>query len=168
MQALKTRAIRWGARAIAAIKEADPALPDCLYNRDRDNWRPLIAVAQTAGGHWPETSCTIAAAFNGQGEDPSEGVMLLADIRQIVERRYKSADRISTGDLLEALHADEHRPWHDYQEEGFGITSRQLARLLKLFGIHPKSVRIDEGTPKGYMTAAFEDAWGRYLPGGTP
>ena len=62
-----------------------------------------------------------------------------------------------TGDLLEALHADEHRPWHDYQEQGFGITSRQLARLLKLFGIHPKSVRIDEGTPKGYMTAAFED-----------
>jgi hypothetical protein len=40
-----------------------------------------------------------------------------------------------------------------------------LARLLKLFGIHPTSVRIQgKGTPKRYMRAWFEDVFDRYLP----
>ena len=66
--------------------------------------------------------------------------MLLADIRRIFDK--ESRDRLSTQELLAALREDEDRPWHDYREEGFGITDKQLARLLKLFRIHPNSVRI--------------------------
>ena len=48
LHALKVRAIRWGARMTTELRGDDPILPDCLYNRDRDNWRPLIAVAEKA------------------------------------------------------------------------------------------------------------------------
>lgn len=163
LHTLKIRAIRWGARVTTALRDADPSLPACLYNRDRDNWRPLIAVADAAGGHWPQTAREIAAALNGRSEDPSEGVMLLADIRQVFEE--KVTDRLPTQSLLTALCANEDRPWHDYQDQSYGITDKQLARLLRVFGIHPNSVRLpDSKTPKGYMRAWFEDAFDRYLP----
>jgi len=49
--------------------------------------------------------------------------------------------------------------------KGSGINQRQLAKLLKPFGIAPKSVRLGpRNTPKGYMAAQFEDAFARYLP----
>jgi hypothetical protein len=162
LKSLKIRARQWGSRHIAALREADPDLPDCLYNRDRDNWRPLIAIADKAGGHWPETAREIAKSLYGQAEDPSEGVMLLTDIRRIFEE--KATDRLSTQSLLAALCAKEDRPWHDYKDQGDGITDKELARLLKLFGIHPNSVRIGEKTPKGYKRELFEDAFDRYLP----
>jgi putative DNA primase/helicase len=160
---LRLRACRWAFQHLAKLRKADPEIPDCLYNRNQDNWRPLLAVADAADGHWRETARAIAETLSGESEDPSEGVMLLADIRRIFDKQ--SPDRLSTQELLAALREDEDRPWHDYREEGFGITDKQLARLLKLFAIHPNSVRIQgKGTPKGYMRAWFQDAFDRYLP----
>lgn len=166
LHALKVRAICWGARMTMALRGADPALPNCLYNRDRDNWRPLIAVADKAEGHWPNTAREIAAALNGQAEDPSEGVMLLADIRRIFDEKAKN--RLSTEELISALVDEEDRPWCDFQEQGHRIGAKQLARLLKVFGIRPGTVRIGDNTPKGYKRAWFEDAFDRYLPSGNP
>src|SRR5262249_25537852 len=70
LRGMKVRAIRCGGRITMALRDADPDLPVCLYNRDRDNWRPLVAVADQAGGHWPATARKIAVEFNGQAEDP--------------------------------------------------------------------------------------------------
>jgi Protein of unknown function (DUF3631) len=159
---LATRAIGWAAKHIEALSEADPMLPDCLYNRDQDNWRPLLAIADAAGGHWPETAREIAIAMNGQAEDPTEVVMLLTDIRGVFER--ERTDRLSTERLIHGLCADEERPWKDYQDQGWEFSDKQLARLLRPFGIGPKSIRIGDRTPKGYLRACFEDAFDRYLP----
>jgi hypothetical protein len=62
----------------------------------------------------------------------------------------------------------EDRPWNDFHEQGYRIGDKQLARLLRMFGIHSNSIRIGERTPKGYMRAWFEDAFDRYLPSGNP
>jgi hypothetical protein len=103
LRGIKVRAIRWGGRITMALRDADPDLPACLYNRDRDNWRSLVAVADQAGGHWPETARKIATALNGQAEDPSEGVMLLADIRRIFDE--EGTDRLSTEALTMTIAA---------------------------------------------------------------
>jgi hypothetical protein len=165
-RAVKVRAVLWGGRMTMALRGADPALPACLYNRDRDNWRPLVAVADVAGGHWPATAREIAAEFNGQAEDPSEGVMLLADIRRVFDD--DGTGRLSTEALIAALAEMEERPWNDFHDRGCRIGGKQLARLLRVFGIHSNSIRIGDRTPKGYMRAWFEDAFDRYLPGGAP
>jgi hypothetical protein len=89
-----------------------------LYNRNQDSWRPLLAVADEPGGHWPQTARAIAQALNGESEDPSEGVMLLTDIRRIFDAN--ATDRLSTQELVEELHKNEDRPWHDYRDEGSG------------------------------------------------
>ena len=82
---------------------------------------------------------------------------MLNDIREIFR-----SDRRSSDDLCEDLRGLEDRPW---TEDGIAINPRQLARLLKPFGIAPKSVRLGpSSTPKGYTAAQFEDAFARYLP----
>ncbi len=35
------------------MQACDPVLPATAFNRLADNWRPLFAIAQTAGGDWP-------------------------------------------------------------------------------------------------------------------
>ena len=43
-------------------------------------------------------------------------------------------------------------------------TPRQVARLLGRFGIAPSTIRTTDGTPKGYRSDQFHDAFARYLP----
>lgn len=161
LAALRTRALGWARVNLTSLRKADPHLPAGLYNRDQDNWRPLLAVADTVGGAWPARARKIALALNGLAQDPSESVMLLADIRRVFAAR--GVDRIETKELVTALCWDEERPWHDFHERSFRITDRQLAKLLAPFDIRPETVRIGARTPKGYLLAKFADAFERYL-----
>ena len=44
------------------------------------------------------------------------------------------------------------------------MSPRQIAQLLKQYGIKPKTIRMKDGyTPKGYSLDQFEDAFARYL-----
>jgi putative DNA primase/helicase len=154
---LASKAARWAADYAAALGEAVPELPSGLFNRASDNWRPLIAIADAAGGHWPERACRVAVLLSGSAEDPSLGIQLLSDIREILR-----TGRLSSEDLCQDLRGLEDRPW---AKDGIAINPRHLARLLKPFGIAPKSVRLSRhSTPKGYTAAQFEDAFARYLP----
>src|SRR5439155_5042262 len=45
---------RFIADNIAALENSDPTLPQCAYNRLADNWRPLFAITEIAGGDWPQ------------------------------------------------------------------------------------------------------------------
>jgi len=159
-------AASWVREHFEELAEAEPFCPDCLYNRARDNWLPLLAVADVAGGHWPQTARAAAQVLDGELEDPTEGVKLLTDIRAVFDRSGK--DRLSTKQLLQELARFEERPWGDYGESFRGrdpreLTDRELAKLLKPFGIKSDTIRIPAGPVKGYMREWFEDAWSRYL-----
>src|SRR5437764_1577962 len=76
---------RWTQDNFAALQACDPAMPPTAFNRLADNWRPLFAIAQIAGGDWPRR---VREAFNHltrqkNDDDEALGIMLLADIRQI-------------------------------------------------------------------------------------
>jgi len=159
---LARRCARWVADHTDRLRDADPALPAGLFNRAADNWRPLFAIAEAAGGGWPERLAKAAAALAPDDTDAEgRGVQLLSDIKAIFDKR--EADKLSSADLCEALAADATGPWADYKH-GKPIGQAQLARVLKPFGIIPNSVRIGTATPKGYERAAFAEAWSRYLP----
>ena len=90
-------------------------MPAGVFNRAADNWRPLLAIADAAGGEWPvrarrAVQCTGASAT---GDDQSVRVLLLTDIRAIfVEREL---DRLSSAELVVALVAIEGRPWAEWK-----------------------------------------------------
>jgi putative DNA primase/helicase len=160
------RAARWALDYANLVSGIDPTMPAGVYNRAADNWRPLLAIADAAGGGWPERARrAVKAAGAGAGDhDQSVRVMLLADIRNMFAKR--NVDRLASADIVEGLVAIEGRPWPEWKA-GKPITPTGLARQLARFGIKPDSHRIESRTPKGYLLAQFEDAFARYLPPAT-
>jgi len=145
------------------VKYARPKMPSELSDRQADVTFPLLAIADLAGGEWPDlarrglvTLCTSGAAPQSKGEQ------LLADIKKVFSE--KGVDRISSVDLAEALGKMEDSPWAEWGKHEKPITGPQVARQLDRYDIHPHSIRDGAKVFKGYEASDFEDAWSRYLP----
>lgn len=153
---------RWTADNRARIEASDPELPEGCHNRTADNWRPLFAVAETAGGHWPALMRESFAALE-TGTDLAahgRGALLLADLRDLfVTLRL---DKLPSQRICEELARREDRPWPEYRD-GRPITPVQLARLLKPYRITPRDLRLGTEILKGYHAEDFADAFARYL-----
>lgn len=132
-----------------------------LVNRSADNWRPLFAIADIAGGRWPEHARTVANAAESSKEDQSKRTMMLSDIRDFFAARPE-VDRAPSADLAAALGGMENRPWAEWRN-GKPITPAALARLLAPFGIAPGTRRDGEHTFKGYLRADFTEVFAMYL-----
>lgn len=156
------RAARWAADRLVELRAADPDVPTEISDRAADNWRPLFAIADLAGGEWPQRARHAALSLSGVADSQDgEREQLLGDIREVF--REREATRIFTEDLLADLCARDDRPWREWRN-GNRLTAIQLARLLKPFDVRPRSIRDGGGNAKGYELAAFADAFGRYLP----
>jgi putative DNA primase/helicase len=161
-QALCRKLARWCADSREQIAACDPALPEGAYNRVADNWRPLFAVAQVAGGDWPQrVRASFAELSKAEADEQGLGIMLLADIKEIFTDA--DAERMFSQTLVEKLVALTDRPWVEARRDK-PVTENWLARRLRPFGVVPKSIRIDEKNKKGYELYRLEDAFCRYLP----
>jgi hypothetical protein len=158
---LARKAARWAIDHQAALVQADPDMGQ-LINRVADNWRPLFAIADLAGGKWPKHARTIAHNAEAEKEDQSIRTMLLCDIRDIFVGRPES-DRISSTELASELGLLEGRPWAEWGRNGKPMTAAALARMLSPFGILPGTRRAGVETFKGYLYADFEEAFSSYL-----
>jgi hypothetical protein len=159
---LRRQALRWTMDNIATLETAVPKLPAGFDNRIGDNWRLMIAIADLAGGEWPDQARQAASVIaKVDAGDMSIRVQLLADIRDIFAT--KSVDRIPTSELIAALVDIDSHPWAEWKN-GKGITDSGLARLLAAFHIAPGTIRVGvDRTPKGYRLGHFQDAFERYL-----
>lgn len=159
---LRRRLARWGIDARALLMAAEPEVPDELNDRAADNWRPLLAIADSVGAIWPESARKAAIEISAKKDkDTSDRVQLLSDLRSIFAR--KGASKIASGDLVAELVVMEDRPWPEWKV-GRPLTPRQMAVLLKPFGIQPTSLRIGSAVRRGYALEMFEDTFTRYLP----
>ena len=133
-----------------------------LTNRAADNWRPLLSIADLAGGPWPSFVRDVAEAAECAKQDQSKRTMVLSDIRHIFAAR-PGTDRLRSAELADALGAMENRPWSEWRN-GKPITPAALARLLAPFQIMPGTKRDGDSTFKGYLLSDFTEAFGTYLP----
>ena len=146
-----------------ALAEIDSGVMLSIPDRAADIWEPLLAVAERAGGDWPERAERAALALTAAtqiGEEDSAGLQLLSDIRSIWP---EGQDRISSADLIDSLVRIEDAPWLEWY--GSPLTAHRLARLLRKYEIRSKTLRLPDGSRlKGYELRPFSDAWERYLP----
>ena len=166
---LKRQAARWAADNIGVLKVADPPTPETLNDRAGDSWRPLLAIADCAGGKWPEVARQAALRLSGGDvDDSSVGVQLLTDIKDIFER--ERTDKLSSETIVEELVKLEERPWVEWGKSQKPMSKPQLARVLQRYGLKPKKIRLGEITKQGYDVYQFSDAFGRYVgfQSGTP
>jgi hypothetical protein len=164
---LSSRLQLWASRSVALLSNAEPELPEQMSDRAQDGAEPLFAIADAAGGEWPQRArqALIALFLGGTPDDDSLGVRLLSDSRSIFDSL--AVDRVSSVDLCNALKELDESPWKDLFK-GKGLTLRDLARRLNPFGVISGSIRLHDGrTPKGYYRSSFETAWQRYCPRST-
>lgn len=148
-----------------AVRIARPYLPDKLNDRAQDNWEPLLAIADVAGGSWPEIArhaALLISSKNDEGATQSTGVELLTDIAEVFEQTRR--ERITTADLIEDLCSDDEKPWATYNR-GKPLSPRQLGRKLNGYGIQSKNLKLGYNTvKKGFERAQFTEAFARYIP----
>ena len=117
-----------------------------VEDRAADTWEPLIAIADLAGGDWPARARRAAVALTAEDDtDTSLAARLLADLRDV----FGDADAMHGDAILTALHKIAEAPWEDYF--GHPLNARDLARLLKPYGVRSLGVKIggvnQEGLP---------------------
>jgi Protein of unknown function (DUF3631) len=90
--------------------------------------------------------------------EPSLGIKLLADLRQV----FGAHDELPSKQIIRMLCEIEEAPWGDLR--GKPIDERGLAHRLRQYGVRSKTIRIGPATPKGYARADLVEHWSRYLP----
>jgi putative DNA primase/helicase len=146
----------------AAIEAARPDLPEALNDRAQDNWEPLLAIADRAGGRWPAAARSAALKLSGAAhEATSSSAELLSDIRAVFDAM--ADEKISTAELLRGLIGKEESPWATYHA-GKPMTARNLAKRLGEYSIKSTNVRFGHEVQKGFHRSQFADAFARYLP----
>jgi len=147
---------RWTQDHFAILQACDPPMPPNAFNRLADNWRPLFAIAQTAGGDWPRRALE---AFNHLTTKPNhqrstiDSDQLLHDIRQIFAQ--SGANRIASTDLLEQLRQLPEHPWRSAMPGSSHAACIWLGHQLHRFGIKPRTMRVGLNRIKGYESGDF-------------
>jgi putative DNA primase/helicase len=167
LEEIRRKAFRWAQDHFDSLSKADPIMPEGIYNRNADNWAPLLAIAHEIGGEWPQKAPEIALKMIQQkNDDQSPSIMLLSDIRKVIHSQ--SVERIGSGKLLQELKKLDGRPWAGDERER-ELSPSRLASLLKPFGIFTRDMRVkdDKGQDrnlKGFLVSQFDLAWQQYLP----
>ena len=159
-ETLRRKLVRWSTDNAAAVKDARPALPLGFSNRLAANWKMLFAIADLAGRL--DQAHRAAAALTRKRDTMSEGLRLLASLREVFERYTM----LSSADVVKKLTADKAGEWCEFRGHG-PITQRQVALLLDPYDINPGVIHPTKGSTdsaRGYKAAQFADVFARYLP----
>ena len=126
----------------------------------RDNWLPLLQIAQLASESWIEKCNDAIQELEIKRKTEATALTfndLLLDLREVL--RTFSGPEIGSSALLELLQGLPEGDWN-VANSGRAITSKWLAKQLRPYSITPFRRR----TGNVYMLADFEDAFNRYLP----
>lgn len=154
--ALGARLSRWVRENVPRLRDVEPSLPDTIEDRAADAWEPLVAIADAAKGHWPDSARAACKALTAAAADTDEenSAQLLKDIRKVftATRQTFMPSRM----LVKELREIEESPWNDDD-----LTVSRLARMLKPYGVKPGHNAAK--TVRGYEQATLNDAFRRYL-----
>jgi uncharacterized protein DUF3631 len=161
---LRRKFARLAADNATVLKDAKPIMPLGLNNRAAANWKLLLAIAELAGGDWPDRAHEAAERLNRSGSKLSAGVRLLAAFKSYFTETATA--EVTSEDMVRDLVADPADFWIDYNRGG-PITQRQIADLLDQYEIDPVSLhptKREDFSRQGYKLSQFPDAFARFLP----
>jgi Protein of unknown function (DUF3631) len=158
---LRAALAAFGREHAEALAAGRPDFPLGICDRAAEIARPLLAIADLAGGEWPERARAALHELltEAEAEDEDVAIRLLADLRYLMVDEGHT--RIKTAALLELLHNIDDSPWGDWY--GKPLSAHGLSKLLRPFRVKTMSVKVDGLTVRGYKREQFEDLWLRYL-----
>jgi putative DNA primase/helicase len=152
------KAARWMRDFRTELETYKPDM-DSLVNRKADNWRPLFAIADMVGGHWPERAREAAKALSDTLASPSVFDETLAAIKDMFGERTE----ITSQEIVDRLVQIEGGPWAEWGKERKPITPNALARLFKPHRVYPVDIGPERSRRKGYKRSQFEQLFDAYL-----
>lgn len=154
---MRERLAAWSECVVDDLTRATPEMP--VEDRAADTWEPLVAVADAAGGHWPdrarEAASVLVSTAEEESSDGSLNTKLLADIRSVLGE--SGATFMKSAELCAGLRQIEESPWDQFE-----LNPSRLGHRLREYGI--RAGRDATGNMRGYRTTDFLDAFARYLP----
>jgi len=149
------------------LEKHEPETP--LEDRPADNWEPLLAIADLAGGTWPERARRAAVRLCADADEArvaSHTQKLLSDIRGIfadMAEKDPECNRIGTAELVNLL-----RTGDTVWSEDVDLDDRKLGRMLTPYGIKAKPMQFGHGQAerimaRGYEAPMFAYTFRRYL-----
>ncbi|MFC7935217.1 DUF3631 domain-containing protein [Streptomyces sp. NPDC057387] len=165
---LRDRLATWTEQARPSVVDAWPDMPEGVTDRPADVWEPLLAIADAAGGTWPDRAreaCVTLVTASKANDKGSLGVRLLTDLRDHV---MAGIDRLPTVAILDRLNALDDAPWADLH--GKPLDNRRLSKMLAEYmtadnePIASRNIKTAGSVLKGYYAADLWDAWARYCP----
>ena len=158
--ALRRQCARFVLDHAKQITEARPELPRGLNDRAGDIWEPLLALADLAGGGWPEWARTAALELTTTVQETNPIGTLLLDIFVMFQLE---GGKVTSREVVAELNCLVDRPWVELRP-GRRITEHWLAHQLRPYGVRPRTVWMGEGAAKGYVLEEMLDAFRRYVP----
>jgi Protein of unknown function (DUF3631) len=153
---LRRKLLRWSVDNAVTLQAATPE--GQFNNRIRNNWQLSWAIADLAGGEWPKRARAAALELETERDEPSEGLRLLAAIRDI----FGTREAMTSADICAALVVDPSGEWANFRDKG-PISQTQLAVLLKDYRIRTEKVSPAGIRLNGYFCAQFKNAFARLL-----
>jgi hypothetical protein len=166
LRVLARKVKRFVADHDVAIGAASPERPDGVINRLWSTWRPLLSIADVAGGDWPKQARMALEVARARAADPGLGIQLLADAYDIISKAPAgpAGPRMRTGDLISGLLQLEERTWAIYGKARQPIRDIDVARLLEPYEVRPTQIKTGGKNRRGYMLGDIEAAIDRYAP----
>src|SRR5262249_4888237 len=106
------------------LTQVEPEMPAGIIDPGAGGWEALVAIADAAGGSWPQRARQAAVSLTTGARDDlvSPGVELLAHIQDA----FGAEQALPTERLLQRLHERPESPWRDMR--GKPLDDRGLAR----------------------------------------
>ena len=147
----------WARSVALDIASSWPDMPEKIQDRARECWEPLIAIADLAGGDWPERARAAAIELVlGNEAHPvlSPAQRVLSDLRTVW---VGDGTSLPTSVVVQRLFALPDTPWARIWTDN--NAPRELAAMLAPYGVRPVKVRDGERVCQGYRRADLARVW---------
>lgn len=155
LKKLKVLLAQWAQQEIETLSDRAPDIP--VEDRAADLWLPLLAIADQAGGAWPDRARQACLALTDRHRindiERSPSLRLLADVRSVFERTGSAF--IGSAEICSQLE-DIDPIWASP-----GFTTHKLANMLRPYGVKP--VQSPDRRTRGYLLLELKDVFERYL-----
>jgi putative DNA primase/helicase len=160
---LRSKIVRFVQDNAEKIAQHVPALPDGINDRAADCWLPMLAIADIAGGDWPELARKSAVALSADSDDADTfATKLLRSLKQdFMDEDETGPDgfQIST-DICIHLNQDNEAPWASFKNQ---LTPELLAKNLRRYKIKSEQVTRNGKRVRGFYWAKLDPVFDRYL-----
>jgi hypothetical protein len=164
----------------AQCSDAMGRMPAELWDRDKQKFCPLFALAEQAGNGWPEriaqaslatlTQPDLAPLSLSQRAMRDAGFVVTQELANKADRKgtvlltgtKSQRDFIATDALIKAMISLPEAPWRSYGTSKKTLDANGLYFFLKPYGLEPEHARFGTSTARGMYTDRIMEVFNRY------